>query len=134
MGCNKEESHFRHDAVSWAGAMGLMQIMPATGKDIASRLGMTITDNDLLNPEISIKFGSFYISSMMNMFNADIDRAMAAYNGGPGNVRKWLESSFMTSDEDFPTAVTFLETQGVYHKSEEFVPHLQMVVRLTFSE
>jgi len=107
----REESHFRHDAVSLAGAMGLMQIMPATGKDIASRLGMTITDNDLLNPEISIKFGSFYISSMMNMFNADIDRAMAAYNGGPGNVRKWLESSFMTSDEDFPTAVTFLETQ-----------------------
>jgi len=107
----REESHFRHDAVSAAGAMGLMQIMPSTGKDIASRLGMTITDNDLLNPEINIRFGAFYINSMLKMFNSDIDKAMAAYNGGPGNVKKWLESVFMTSDEDFPTSITFLETQ-----------------------
>jgi len=107
----REESHFRFDAVSKAGAMGLMQIMPSTGKDIAARLGMAITDNDLLNPEINIKLGAFYINSMLKMFNSDIDRAMAAYNGGPGNVKKWLESSFMTSDEDFPTAITFLETQ-----------------------
>ena len=107
----REESHFRHDAVSRAGAIGLMQIMPSTGKDIASRLGLTITDNDLLNPGINIRFGTFYINSMLNMFNADIDKAMAAYNGGPGNVKKWLNSSFVTSDEDFPTAITFLETQ-----------------------
>ena len=88
-----------------------MQIMPSTGKDIASRLGLTSTDNDLLNHEINIRFGTFYINSMLNMFNADIDKAMAAYNGGPGNVKKWLNSSFVTSDEDFPTAITFLETQ-----------------------
>lgn len=107
----REESHFRHDAISRAGAMGLMQIMPLTGKDIAMRLGVTITDNDLLNPEININFGTFYIQSMLKMFNGDMDKAMAAYNGGPGNVKKWLESSFMKSDEDFPTAITFLETQ-----------------------
>lgn len=107
----REESHFKHDAVSWVGAMGLMQIMPPTGKDIAARLGTPITENDLLNPEINIKFGSFYIHSMLNMFNGDMDKAMAAYNGGAGNVRKWMESNFGTSDEDFPTAITFPETQ-----------------------
>ena len=97
----REESHFRYDAVSGAGALGLMQIMPPTGKDIAQRLGVAITDNDLLNPEISIKFGSFYINSMLNMFDGDIDKAMAAYNGGGGNVKKWMQSSFGTQDEDF---------------------------------
>ncbi len=107
----REESHFRYDAVSGAGALGLMQIMPPTGKDIAQRLGVAITDNDLLNPEISIKFGSFYINSMLNMFDGDIDKAMAAYNGGGGNVKKWMQSSFGTQDEDFPTAITFPETQ-----------------------
>lgn len=107
----REESHFRHDAVSGAGAVGLMQIMPATGKDIASRMGISITDEDLLNPEINIKLGSYYISSMLSMFSNDIDRALAAYNGGPGNVKKWLQSSFMTSSEDFPTAISFTETQ-----------------------
>ena len=107
----REESHFRYDAVSSAGALGLMQIMPPTGKDIAQRLGVNITNDDLLNPEIAVKFGSFYINSMLNMFDRDIDKAMAAYNGGGGNVQRWMQSSFGTSDEDFPTAITFPETQ-----------------------
>jgi len=107
----REESHFRHDAVSKAGAIGLMQIMPATGRDIASRMGIKITDDDLINPEINIKLGSYYINSMLDMFGRDIDKALAAYNGGPGNVTKWLKSSFVKSDEDFPTAIAFTETQ-----------------------
>lgn len=107
----REESHFRHDAVSSAGAIGLMQIMPPTGKDIASRLGLSITEDDLLNPEINIKFGSFYVHSMLNMFEGDIDKALAAYNGGAGNVKKWMISNIGTLAEDFPTAISFRETQ-----------------------
>ncbi|HEY8499869.1 MAG TPA: lytic transglycosylase domain-containing protein, partial [Clostridia bacterium] len=107
----REESHFRHDAVSGAGAIGLMQIMPPTGKDIASRLGLSITEEDLLNPELNIKFGSFYVRSMLNMFEQDMDKALAAYNGGAGNVKKWMTNSIGTLDEDFPTAIAFRETQ-----------------------
>jgi len=107
----REESHFRPDAVSSAGAIGLMQIMPPTGKDIAARLGLTITEDDLLNPGINIRFGSFYVRSMLNMFDEDIDKALAAYNGGAGNVKKWMTSSIGTLDEDFPTAIAFRETQ-----------------------
>lgn len=107
----KEESTFKHDVSSWAGAMGLMQIMPATGKDIASRLNTTIEDNDLFNPEINIRFGTFYISSMLKMFSGDIDKAMAAYNGGPGNVSRWSNSPMGKTKEDFPTAITYFETQ-----------------------
>lgn len=107
----KEESTFKHDVSSWAGAMGLMQIMPATGKDIASQLNTTIVDSDLLKPEINIKFGAFYISSMLKMFSGDIDKAMAAYNGGAGNVSRWIKSPLGNTKEDFPTAITFFETQ-----------------------
>jgi len=107
----KEESTFRPDVSSWAGAMGLMQIMPATGKDIASRLNTTIEDSDLLDADINIKFGTFYISSMLKMFSGNIDRAMAAYNGGPGNVLRWNKSPLGKTKEDFPTAITFFETQ-----------------------
>lgn len=107
----REESYYRPDIISWAGAIGLMQIMPATGQDIASRLDMTIEDNDLTNAEINIEFGTFYIRSMLNMFSEDVDKALAAYNGGPGNVSRWSNSVLGTSKEDFPTAITFFETQ-----------------------
>ncbi len=107
----REESHFRHEVISWAGAMGLMQIMPSTGKDIATGLGLNIKDRDLLNPEINIEFGTFYIRLMLNIFGQDIDKATAAYNGGAGNVKSWSQSKIGTSKEDFPTAITFFETQ-----------------------
>lgn len=107
----REESRFKHDAVSWVGALGLMQIMPPTGNDIASRLGVKITEDDLLKPELNIEFGAFYINSMLKMFDKNMDKALAAYNGGAGNVKKWMESSFGTLEKDFPTAITFTETQ-----------------------
>lgn len=107
----REESYYRADIISWAGAIGLMQIMPATGQDIASRLNMSIEDSELTNPEINIEFGAFYIRSMLDMFSGDVDKALAAYNGGPGNVSRWSNSILGTSKEDFPTAITFFETQ-----------------------
>lgn len=107
----REESYYRADIISWAGAIGLMQIMPATGQDIASRLSMTIEDSDLTNPEINIEFGTFYIRAMLDMFSEDTDKALAAYNGGPGNVSRWSNSVLGTTKEDFPTAITFFETQ-----------------------
>lgn len=107
----REESHYHAQANSWVGARGLMQIMPATGQEIAGRLGVTVKDEDLLKPEINIRFGTYYISRMINMFSGDLDKALAAYNGGQGNVRKWEKSDLGTHPQDFPTAITFLETQ-----------------------
>ncbi|MDQ2087809.1 lytic transglycosylase domain-containing protein [Herbivorax sp. ANBcel31] len=115
----REESYYRPDVTSWAGAIGLMQIMPATGQDIASTLDMTIEDSDLKNPEINIEFGTFYIRSMLDMFSEDVDKALAAYNGGPGNVYSWAESTLGTTKEDFPTAITFFETQQYITKVKD---------------
>lgn len=107
----REESHFRQHAVSWVGARGLMQIMPATGQEIAGRKGVQITDGDLTNPEINIDFGAFYLRHMLDLFDGDVDKALAAYNGGQGNVRRWSNSPLGTTPADFPTVITFLETR-----------------------
>jgi soluble lytic murein transglycosylase len=107
----REESRFRLNAVSRAGAMGLMQIMPATGRDIANRLHVAFADHYLFNSDLNIRFGAFYLRSMLNIFENDLDKALAAYNGGAGNVRRWSGSNLGASTGAFPTAITFLETR-----------------------
>lgn len=107
----REESHFRPQARSWAGAMGLMQIMPATGMEIAGRKGVELVLDDLLKPEVNIDFGAFYLRRLLNKFEGDLDKVLAAYNGGSGNVRRWSESPLGATPKDFPTAITFFETR-----------------------
>lgn len=107
----REESHFNPQAVSRVGAMGLMQIMPATGLNIAGRKGVELAPNDLFQPEVNINFGAFYLRQLLNMFRGDVDMALAAYNGGSGNVRRWRDSPLGATPQDFPTAITFFETR-----------------------
>ncbi|KAB3529984.1 lytic transglycosylase domain-containing protein [Alkaliphilus pronyensis] len=107
----REESHYNKDAMSRAGALGLMQIMPTTGQDIANRLKVNYSDTDMLIPEKNIEFGGFYISLMLKMFDGDLDKALAAYNGGLGNVRKWSRTSIGGTPEGFPTSINFRETR-----------------------
>lgn len=107
----REESYFMPDAVSRVGALGLLQLMPSTAKEIAVRLNITYNEKDLLNPETNIRFGAYYLSKMLKMFSGNIDKALAAYNGGAGNVQRWSKSRIGMTDEGFPTAITFLETR-----------------------
>ncbi len=107
----REESHFRPAVASRAGAMGLMQIMPATGKGIAASLKVEFAEKDLLDPEINIRFGAFYLRNMLNMFDGDLDKALAAYNGGGGNVRRWSAGGTGSTAAGFPTAIPFFETR-----------------------
>lgn len=75
------ESRFNKDASSRAGAQGLMQIMPATGKGISERIGDS-SFGDLYDPETSIRYGTYYIKSLIDKYNGDVESALAAYNGG----------------------------------------------------
>jgi len=75
------ESRFDKDASSRAGAQGLMQIMPATGKGISERIGDS-SFGDLYDPETSIRYGTYYIKSLLDKYNGDVESALAAYNGG----------------------------------------------------
>lgn len=77
----KAESNWDHTAVSSAGAMGLMQLMPATADNLAVA--------DPFNPYQNIEAGVRYLRRMMDMFNGDIILALAAYNAGPNAVKKY---------------------------------------------
>ena len=87
----KKESTFKKHAVSNRGAQGLMQVMPATGKYIASRLDLSSVDNSRLkDPSINIRLGVRYLKYLTSMYRNNFEHALIAYNWGPGNLSKAL--------------------------------------------
>ena len=98
------ESRFR-EQTSRAGARGLMQITPATAKDI-ERLsgGSTFKLDDLSDPELNIRYGTFYLRWLLDRYEGNEIAALAAYNAGPGNADKWGGSSLTL--EDIPLSET----------------------------
>ena len=88
----RQESEFDSKANSFAGAKGLMQIMPATGKLLSKKVGLNysrakLTENDFYN----LQLGSYYITDLYNEFNGSIYMALAAYNAGPHRVTRWIK-------------------------------------------
>jgi len=84
-----EESKFRADAKSSAGAIGLMQLLPATAKGIAIHTGgSTFVVSDLYNPEINVRYGAWYLHHLLQKYG-DERLALAAYNAGQQNVDTW---------------------------------------------
>ena len=104
------ESKFQADAVSQAGAVGLMQIMPSTFRDLQGRLGESLSDESLAEPETNIKYGTYYIGFLLNYYN-DIELAVTAYNAGIGNVNKWLADPKYSSNGEL-THIPFGETRA----------------------
>ena len=85
------ESRFDPNATSAAGAIGLMQLLPDTAKGIALRTGGDrFVVADLRNPEINIRYGSWYLAHLLEQYE-DMSVALAAYHAGPGNVDHWRE-------------------------------------------
>jgi soluble lytic murein transglycosylase len=86
------ESRFDPSARSSAGAVGLMQLLPDTAKGIALRTGGDrFVVADLLDPEINVRYGSWYLDHLRNRYG-DLRLALAAYHAGQGNVDEWLRS------------------------------------------
>jgi soluble lytic murein transglycosylase len=83
------ESKFDPSARSDAGAVGLMQLLPETARGIALRTGGAgFVDADLLDPEINVRYGSWYLRSLLDRYH-DVRTALAAYHAGQGNVDAW---------------------------------------------
>jgi soluble lytic murein transglycosylase len=115
----REESRFQPAVVSRVGALGLMQIMPATGKSIAAALETEPGGDELLSPEVNIRFGAYYLRDMLERFGNDLDMALAAYNAGPANARRWSRSALGQEPYGFPAAVGFAETREYITKVRE---------------
>lgn len=111
------ESKFVVDASSSKGAIGLMQIMPDTGKWIAEKLELSNFNEEIIaDPEINIRMGTWYLKKLSEDFNGDYILVLAAYNGGPGNVTKWLEDEKYSSDGENLHKIPFKETKSYVQK------------------
>ena len=92
LGIIRQESEFREDAISSAGARGLMQLMPQTAVRVASVLGVAHNTGMLIGePQHNIRLGSSYIADRIDAYRGSYVLAIAAYNAGPGRVRDWVE-------------------------------------------
>lgn len=114
----KVESNFDPKAVSSAGALGLMQMMPNTFKWLTSEehldehLGTKMLDD----PEVSIRYGTYYLSYLYKKFDYNWDTAFAAYNAGEGNVTKWLNDPKYSDGKGNLTDIPFKETENYVKK------------------
>ena len=104
----REESRFNADIVSYAGAIGLMQIMPANGPEFSRRLKISRFNTKMLyDPDINIQMGTWYMKSLMDQFDNNHALVAGAYNGGPGRMRRWIKA------KQIPDLDEFIEDIGI---------------------
>jgi soluble lytic murein transglycosylase len=100
-------------ALSPAGAVGLLQLMPATAREIARREGIPLEDEpDLYDPETNVRLGLIYLRDMLERFGGDEWLALAAYNAGPGRVQVWLDAHPDLGPEALIREAAFEETRA----------------------
>lgn len=111
LGLTRSESLFMRDIRSPAGAIGLMQIMPATGRALAKTLNVTWRGNlTLIDPTVNVRFGTYYLKQQLERFGHPA-LATAAYNAGPNRVMTWLPRTPMALDLWVAT-IPFSETRN----------------------
>lgn len=89
----RQESAFYSGAVSPSGALGLMQLMPATAREVAGKTGVPFVQSKLTSdPAYNVSLGTQYLGDMLRKFGGSYELALAAYNAGPGRVTRWLDS------------------------------------------
>jgi len=107
----RQESAFSADARSRAGALGLMQLMPSTAKEVAAKTSFRgFHVNDLLRPEVNIELGASYLHQIYRKLQGNPVLATAAYNAGPSRVLRWLPERPLATDVWIET-VPFSETR-----------------------
>lgn len=103
-----KESRFKETAVSSKGAIGLMQLMPSTALWLMNKL--KIEDYKIESADNNIRLGTYYLSHLMNLMDSDEEHALLAYNAGPENAKRWVNSEGY-SKEDMDNYVDFNETR-----------------------
>ncbi len=107
----REESSFNPDAKSWAGARGLSQLMPATAKHVAGRMGISVNNTTIVDPETNLKIGSWYLNYLHTYFGGNSFLAVPAYNAGEGNVGSWAKEWGSRPTDEYIEAIPIRETR-----------------------
>lgn len=114
----RQESQFDKQAISHAGARGLMQLMPGTAREVSAKLGLEYDLSGLTaNTGYNMQLGSSYFQQMLSYYGGSYPLAVAAYNAGPGNVNKWLRANGDPRGSgidivDWIEAIPFFETRN----------------------
>jgi soluble lytic murein transglycosylase len=112
MAIARQESAFLHDVRSSAGALGIMQIMPATGRSVATAAGVRIrNNNDILNPANNTRLGTYYLRRNLDNFGGHSMLSTAAYNAGAHRVRSWLPQEGYVDPDIWAELIPFHETR-----------------------
>ena len=103
------ESGFDEKAVSHKGAQGLMQIMEDTAIWCMDK--MNLEASSIIDPDVNIHIGTWYLKMLLDKYDGDVKTALAAYNGGMGNVSRWLNDPEYSNSEGRLTKIPFAETR-----------------------
>ena len=123
------ESRFNENAVSRAGASGLMQIMEDTAYWLAPQAGLTDFSYDqIFDPDVNIRLGTYYLSMLIRWFGS-AELALCAYNAGPGNVWAWLENPEYSSDGETLDFILFAETRNYVNRVLEYQRVYEFILR-----
>ena len=113
----KAESNFNQDAVSNSNAIGLMQLVESTAKEIAEKnLNMSFSKETLYNPEYNIKIGTAYYAKLLEKYNRNTGVALAAYNAGIGKVDTWIKDGIIKEDGSDLENIPYKETNNYVRK------------------
>ena len=108
----RQESAFMYNARSGVGAMGMMQIMPRTAKEISRNMGIANPGkHGLLKPDANVRLGTHYMAQLLKEFNGNMILATAAYNAGPHRARAWRPKHLPVEGEIWVETIPFSETR-----------------------
>jgi len=117
------ESNFNTNAESARGAKGLMQLMPETARWITQQIKISFEEERLFEPEYNIQLGCWYLANLRQEFNYNNNLVLAAYNGGRGNVNKWIVMGIWQGEEEGIEKIPFRETR-------EFVKRVNLTYQI----
>jgi soluble lytic murein transglycosylase len=112
----RKESGFNPHDVSYADAIGLLQMIPPTTRRVAPVLGLEYTDDLLYDPELNVRVGSWYIGSLLQKFKAQIPIGAGSFNCGPRPVMRWLEQFGDRPMDEFIELVAYTQTREYMKK------------------
>jgi soluble lytic murein transglycosylase len=107
----RQESEFNPGAVSRANAIGLMQLLPGTGRTTARELRVRFSMDRLTEPGTNLQLGTAYFRHMLDHFDGRLEYALAAYNAGSDRVEAWLQDGKFRDPEEFVESIPFTETR-----------------------